>query len=109
MPKPWNAIWLRRERYAKIKAIDGRGSVICNRVVDVISGPAAAAKVEFINWFGFRFTDFFVLYKHDGQSAVKSMTLIQRTKPRQNLIGNFDVEGPIRMIGIRYARCTLEQ
>ncbi len=32
-----------------------------------ISGPAAAAKVEFINWNGFRFTDFFVLYKHDGQ------------------------------------------
>lgn len=32
-----------------------------------ISGPAAAAKVEFINWAGFRFTDFFVLYKHEGQ------------------------------------------
>ncbi|MEM1254068.1 MAG: nuclear transport factor 2 family protein [Cyanobacteria bacterium P01_H01_bin.21] len=32
-----------------------------------ISGPAAAAKVEFINWGGFRFTDFFVLYKHNGQ------------------------------------------
>lgn len=31
-----------------------------------ISGPAAAAKVEFINWGGFRFTDFFVLYKQDG-------------------------------------------
>jgi len=32
-----------------------------------ISGPAAAAKVEFIHWGGFRFTDFFVLYKHDGK------------------------------------------
>lgn len=32
-----------------------------------ISGSAAAAKVEFINWGGNRFTDFFVLYKHDGQ------------------------------------------
>lgn len=32
-----------------------------------ISGPAAAAKVEFINWSGNRFTDFFVLYKHEGQ------------------------------------------
>jgi len=32
-----------------------------------ISGPAAAARVEFINWAGFRFTDFFVLYKQDGQ------------------------------------------
>jgi hypothetical protein len=32
-----------------------------------ISGPAAAAKVEFINWGGLRFTDFFVLYKLDDQ------------------------------------------
>ncbi|MFK7970334.1 MAG: nuclear transport factor 2 family protein [Bacteroidia bacterium] len=32
-----------------------------------ISGPAAAAKVEFLNWGGLRFTDFFVLYKHDGE------------------------------------------
>ena len=32
-----------------------------------ISGPAAAAKVEFIRWSGFRFTDFFVLYKQDGR------------------------------------------
>jgi hypothetical protein len=30
-----------------------------------VSGPAAAAKVEFINWAGFRFTDFFVLYKNN--------------------------------------------
>jgi hypothetical protein len=32
-----------------------------------ISGPAAAAKVEFRDWGGNRFTDFFVLYKHDGE------------------------------------------
>lgn len=32
-----------------------------------ISGPAAAAKVEFVDWLGIRFTDFFVLYKKDGQ------------------------------------------
>lgn len=32
-----------------------------------ISGPAAAAKVEFLDWGGMRFTDFFVLYKHDGK------------------------------------------
>ncbi len=31
-----------------------------------ISGPAAAAKVEFHDWAGLRFTDFFVLYKKDG-------------------------------------------
>jgi len=28
-----------------------------------VSGPAAAARVEFIDWGGNRFTDFFVLYK----------------------------------------------
>ncbi len=32
-----------------------------------ISGPAAAAKVEFIHWGGLRFTDYFVLYQHDGE------------------------------------------
>jgi len=32
-----------------------------------ISGPSAAAKVEFINWNGLRFTDFFVLYRFDGE------------------------------------------
>jgi len=31
-----------------------------------ISGPAAAAKVEFVDWNGLRFTDFFLLYKKDG-------------------------------------------
>lgn len=31
-----------------------------------ISGPSAAAKVEFIDWNGLRFTDFFVLYKNEG-------------------------------------------
>ncbi len=30
-----------------------------------VSGPAAAVKLEFVNWLGNRFTDFFVLYK-DG-------------------------------------------
>ena len=30
-----------------------------------ISGPAAAVKLEFVNWLGNRFTDFSVLYK-DG-------------------------------------------
>ena len=37
-----------------------------------ISGPAAAAKVEFFNWRGFRFTDFFVLYKKDGEWKISS-------------------------------------
>lgn len=32
-----------------------------------VSGPAAAARVEFIHWGENRFTDFFVLYKKDGE------------------------------------------
>ncbi len=31
-----------------------------------VSGPAAAARVEFIHWGENRFTDFFVLYKKEG-------------------------------------------
>ncbi|WP_299732307.1 nuclear transport factor 2 family protein [uncultured Tateyamaria sp.] len=31
-----------------------------------VSGPAAAARVEFIDWGGNRFTDFFILYKEEG-------------------------------------------
>jgi hypothetical protein len=31
-----------------------------------IWGPAAAAKVEFVNFLGFCFTDFFVLYQEKG-------------------------------------------
>lgn len=39
-----------------------------------ISGPAAAAKVEFLDWKGFRFTDFFVLYKNDGEWKISGKT-----------------------------------
>ena len=31
-----------------------------------ISGPSAAAKLEFVNWLGFRFTDYLVLYKGEN-------------------------------------------
>lgn len=39
-----------------------------------VSGPAAAARVEFYNWKGIRFTDFFVLYKHNGQWKISGKT-----------------------------------
>lgn len=45
-----------------------------------ISGPAAAAKVEFINWGGLRFTDFFVLYKHDGQWKISGKVYDSHSK-----------------------------
>ncbi|MEO9823517.1 MAG: nuclear transport factor 2 family protein [Paracoccaceae bacterium] len=37
-----------------------------------VSGPAAAASVEFLNWGGMRYTDFFVLYKKDGTWKISS-------------------------------------
>ncbi|MEO9824643.1 MAG: nuclear transport factor 2 family protein [Paracoccaceae bacterium] len=37
-----------------------------------VSGPAAAARVEFLNWGGMRYTDFFVLYKRDGVWKISS-------------------------------------
>ena len=51
------------------EAIAGAGTSenVQHRIAFIdISGPAAAAKVEFIDWLGFRFTDFFVLYKKEG-------------------------------------------
>jgi hypothetical protein len=46
----------------------GASKEVQHRIVSIdVSGPAAAARVEFFNWGGFRFTDFFVLYKHEGQ------------------------------------------
>ncbi len=39
-----------------------------------ISGPAAAAKIDSINWLGFRFTDFLVLYKKDGEWKISGKT-----------------------------------
>lgn len=37
-----------------------------------VSGPAAAARVEFLNWAGMRYTDFFVLYKKDDVWKISS-------------------------------------
>ncbi|NJO03043.1 MAG: nuclear transport factor 2 family protein [Bacteroidia bacterium] len=38
------------------------------RIVSIdYAGRAASARVEFLDWGGVRYTDFFVLYKQDGQ------------------------------------------
>lgn len=56
------------DAFAEIVSQGGPSSDVQHRIVWIdISGPAAAARVEFINWGGFRFTDFFVLYKKDGE------------------------------------------
>jgi hypothetical protein len=45
-----------------------------------ISGPAAAAKIDFFNWNGFRFTDFFVLYKQGDQWKISGKTYNSHSK-----------------------------
>ncbi len=45
-----------------------------------ISGSAAAAKVEFADWSGFRFTDFFVLFKHEGQWKISGKVFDSHSK-----------------------------
>lgn len=45
-----------------------------------ISGPAAAARVEFIHWGENRFTDFFVLYKKDGKWKISAKTYDSHSK-----------------------------
>ena len=45
-----------------------------------VSGPAAAARVEFLNWGGMRYTDFFVLYKKDGVWKISSKVYDSHTK-----------------------------
>lgn len=56
------------DTFAGIVSEGGESPDVAHHIAWIdVSGPAAAAKVEFINWGGNRFTDFFVLYKHDGQ------------------------------------------
>ena len=46
---------------------DGESPDISYHIASIdVSGNAGAAKVEFLNWGGHHFTDFFVLYKHEG-------------------------------------------
>lgn len=54
--------------FAEVVADGGPSPEVQHHIAWIdISGPAAAAKVEFISWGGNRFTDFFVLYKQDGE------------------------------------------
>lgn len=45
-----------------------------------VSGPAAAARVEFIHWGENRFTDFFVLYKKDGEWKISGKVYDSHSK-----------------------------
>lgn len=54
-------------------AQNGGSPDIRRRIVSLdISGPAAAVRIEFENWLGFRFTDFFVLNQSRGVWRITS-------------------------------------
>lgn len=56
------------DQFGDIISTDGPSKNVRHHIAWIdISGPAAAAKVEFYDWGGFRFTDFFVLYKEKGE------------------------------------------
>lgn len=56
------------DAFAEIVNQSGPSPAVKHRIVWVdVSGPAAAAKVEFLDWGGLRYTDFFVLYRKDGE------------------------------------------
>ena len=56
------------DQFRDVISADGKSPDIEYHIASIdISGNAAAAKLEFLNWGGHRFTDFFVLYKHEGR------------------------------------------
>ena len=59
----------------------GAAANIEHRIVWInVSGPAAAARVEFLDWNGMRYTDFFVLYKKDGTWKISSKVFDSHAK-----------------------------
>lgn len=58
-----------------IAAVNEQGPApnVGHRIVAIdIAGNAATARIEFIDWHGLRFTDFFVLIKQDGTWKISS-------------------------------------
>lgn len=63
-----SAINLNADEFVDVVSQGGASPAVKSRIVWIdISGPAAAARVEFLDWGGARYTDFFVLYKQEGQ------------------------------------------
>ena len=59
----------------------GPAANVQHRIVWInISGPAAAARVEFLDWNGMRYTDFFVLFKKDGTWKISSKVFDSHAK-----------------------------
>lgn len=70
-----------RENFAGAVDAGGAAPDIQHHIAWInISGPAAAARVEFIHWGENRFTDFFVLYKKDGAWKISSKVFDSHSK-----------------------------
>lgn len=62
------------DAFAKIVSTGGSSPDLEHHIAWIdISGPAAAVKLEFVNWHGNRFTDFLVLYKDGNTWKVSGM------------------------------------
>ncbi|MEP0266086.1 nuclear transport factor 2 family protein [Dokdonia sp.] len=69
------------QEFAEIVDAGGPSEDVKSRIAWIdVSGPAAAAKVEFIDWNGMRFTDFFVLYKKDGEWKISGKVYDSHSK-----------------------------
>jgi hypothetical protein len=64
---------LDRDAFGDWVAANGPSPGIAHHIVSIdVSGPAAAVRVEFSDWLGFRFTDFFLLRRTDAHWEIVS-------------------------------------
>lgn len=69
------------DEFKDIIGADGKSPDIEYHIAWIdVSGNAAAAKLEFLNWGGHRFTDFFVLYKHEGEWKISGKVYDSHSK-----------------------------
>lgn len=70
-----NHVNIDRDSFAKLIDEAGRSPDVESRIAWInYEGNAAAARIEFLNWGGVRYTDFILLYKKDGEWKVSGKT-----------------------------------
>lgn len=63
-----NPVNLSADEFCKLIDRVGGSPQVTARIVAIdFAGNAASARIEFLDWGGVRYTDFFVLYKRDGR------------------------------------------
>lgn len=67
-PKDGQLVNLDPDSFCKWVDAEGGSPGVKSHVASIqIAGRAACARIEFLGWHGARFTDFFVLVKHEGR------------------------------------------